>query len=337
MKTFSSVIFMSIMFLLFGSNVVAQSQKDYGYESISEKYARTYVSILSSDSLQGRSAGSKGGQMAASYIISLLSDWGVEPLLQQGYRQNFDVVRSTDPYIKKWEISPDSVNKLKNTPKFELLTLSNILAAIPGKNSDEMVIIGAHYDHMGIDVPIDGDSCYNGADDNASGVSAVLQIAKAMKQSGYTPERTIVFAFWDGEERGLLGSRHFVYSFPSCDRIKVYMNFDMIGRGPKENPAHLSYFYSKSNPAFGEWLYDDCEKYKFSFEPDYRPSESLVSGSDNAPFARMGIPIVWYHTEGHSDYHLPSDVCEKINYSKLTDITRAAYLCVWRLANENKY
>lgn len=328
---------MSIIFLAAGGNTVAQSQKECGYETISEKSAREYISILAGDSLQGRSAGTQGGQMAATYIVSLLGEWGVEPLLPQGYCQNFDVVKSSDPYIKKWEISPDSVNRLKNMPNFELLTLNNILAAIPGKNSDEMVIIGAHYDHMGIDVPIAGDSCYNGADDNASGVSAVLQIAKAMKRSGHTPERTIVFAFWDGEERGLLGSRHFVSTFPSCDRIKVYMNFDMIGRGPKDNPAHLTYFYSKSNPAFADWLADDCEKYRFSFEPDYRPSESLVSGSDNAPFARMGIPIVWYHTEGHCDYHLPSDVAEKINYSKLTDITRAAYLCVWRLANEKRY
>ena len=100
---------------------------------------------------------------------------------------------------------------------------------------------------------------------------------------------------------------------------------------------HLSYMYTAGNPLFGDWLREDVKKYDFCFAPYYNAAESLIGGSDNTPFARKGIPIVWYHTEGHPDYHRPSDSSDKINYRKLTDISRAACLCVWRLANVRKY
>jgi Zn-dependent M28 family amino/carboxypeptidase len=218
----------------------------------------------------------------------------------------------------------------------EVRELKNIIAVLPG-TGDEIVVIGAHYDHMGVDTTLVGDQCYNGADDNASGVSAVVQIAKAMGLSGCRPRRSVVFAFWDGEEKGLLGSRYFVKKHPFIENIAAYMNFDMIGRGPIENPGHLSYLYTAANPLFGEWLRADAARYEFCFTPLYKASENLLSGSDNAPFARVGIPIVWYHTEGHPDYHRPSDTADKVDYPKLFDITRAAYLCAWRLANEVGY
>ena len=335
-RYFSGIFYLLLLFAVC-ENSFAQKARERGLSAISADNARNYVSFLADDFLQGRGAGTEGGRMAAAYIVSLLSDWGVEPLFDNGYYQSFETVKSKDSYLKKWEISPDSVSVLGKKAGYEVNTLNNILAVIPGKSNDEMVIIGAHYDHMGFDFPVKGDSCYNGADDNASGVSAVLQIAKAMKLSGVVPRRTVVFAFWDGEERGLLGSRHFVSTMCNNAKVKAYMNFDMIGRGPKSNPAHLSYFYSAANPAFGEWLRCDCEKYNFCFQAEYRPSENLNGGSDNASFAQLGVPIVWYHTEGHSDYHMPSDIAGKIDYPKLTDITRAAYLCAWRLANEKSY
>ena len=244
--------------------------------------------------------------MAAEYIVSLLKEWGIRPLDRNGYLQ---------PFVAGG------------------CSMNNILAVIPGK-SDEYVIVGAHYDHVGIGVAVDGDSCYNGADDNASGVSAVLQIARAVKKMRKTPERGIIFAFWDGEEKGLLGSRHFVENCAFLSHVSAYMNFDMIGRGPVDNPKHLTYFYTASYPAFGEWLKEDMSVRGFSFVPDYRAWDNPTGGSDNAWFAKNGIPIVWYHTEGHPDYHRPSDTADKIDYEKMTDITRAAFLCTWRLANE---
>lgn len=286
--------------------VFSQKHIERGYRTILSADARVFVEKLASDSLQGRNAGEEGGRMAAAYIVSLLEEWGVKPLGDDGYLQPFVI---------------------------EDCEMNNILAVIPGK-SDEYVIVGAHYDHVGIGVAVDGDSCYNGADDNASGVSAVLQIARAFKKMRKTPERSIIFAFWDGEEKGLLGSRHFVENCAFLSHVSAYMNFDMIGRGPVDNPMHLTYFYTASCPAFGEWLKEDMSVRGFSFVPDYRAWDNPTGGSDNAYFAKNGIPIVWYHTEGHPDYHRPSDTADKIDYEKMTDITRAAFLCTWRLANE---
>lgn len=293
--------------LLFPFAVFSQKYIERGYRTILSSDARVFVETLASDSLQGRDAGEEGGRMAAEYIVSLLGEWSIGPLADDGYLQPF-VVNGCE--------------------------MNNILAVIPGK-SDEYVVVGAHYDHVGIGVAIDGDSCYNGADDNASGVSAVMHIARAVKKMRKTPQRGIVFAFWDGEEKGLLGSRHFVENCAFLSHVSAYMNFDMIGRGPVDNPKHVTYFYTASHPAFGDWLKEDMELRGFSFVPDYRAWDKPVGGSDNAWFAKNGIPIVWYHTEGHPDYHRPSDTADKIDYEKMTDITRAAFLCTWRLANES--
>ena len=292
--------------LLLPVALFSQKYIERGYRTIQDVDARAIVEILASDSLQGRKAGEEGGLMAAEYITAMLGEWGVEPLGDQGFLQPFTIGGCA---------------------------MNNILAVIPGK-SKECVIVGAHYDHVGIDTTIVGDNCFNGADDNASGVSAVLQIARAVKKMRKTPERSIIFAFWDGEEKGLLGSKYFVENCSFLSDVSAYMNFDMIGRGPVDKPKHLTYFYTASHPAFGDWLKEDMSVRAFSFIPDYRAWERPTDGSDNAYFAKNGIPIVWYHTEGHPDYHRPSDTADKIDYEKMIDITRAAFLCVWRLANE---
>ena len=292
--------------LLLPLALFSQKYIERGYRTIQDVDARAIVEILASDSLQGRKAGEEGGLMAAEYITAMLGKWGVEPLGDQGFLQPFTIGGCA---------------------------MNNILAVIPGK-SKECVIVGAHYDHVGIDTTIVGDNCFNGADDNASGVSAVLQIARAVKKMRKTPERSIIFAFWDGEEKGLLGSKYFVENCSFLSDVSAYMNFDMIGRGPVDRPKHLTYFYTASHPAFGDWLKEDMSVRAFSFIPDYRAWERPTDGSDNAYFAKNGIPIVWYHTEGHPDYHRPSDTADKIDYEKMIDITRAAFLCAWRLANE---
>lgn len=113
------------------------------------------------------------------------------------------------------------------------------------------------------------------------------------------------------------------------------MNFDMIGRNNDENkPNHVVYFYTDTHPQYGKWLKDSIRKYNFSLAPDYRPWDKPVSGSDNASFARHNIPIIWYHTDGHPDYHQPGDHADKLNWEKLVEITKTAYLTMWKLANE---
>ena len=327
-----SACLISAVLLFVTVEISAQEISKKGYACINEETARDIIATLADDSFEGREAGLRGGEMAAEYIVSKLKKWGVKPFDASGYYQEFGSAKNHNNWITESDMPLDGLIE----SGCETRTMKNILACIPGKGKG-YVVVGAHYDHLGIDTTLVGDQCYNGADDNASGVSAVLQLARAIKKSKVQPERTIIFALWDGEEKGFLGSRFFVKRTPFLSEISAYMNFDMVGRAPEGNCCNLSYIYSSANPAFGEWLQVDVEDYKLNLMPDYKASKNLLGGSDNSPFARKGVPIVWYHTEGHPDYHRPSDTADKVNYATLLEITRAAYLCLLRLANESSY
>lgn len=306
--------------------------KAAGMATISKAAAKAHIGFLASDELQGRKAGAHGSRVAAAYIISMLRQWGVRPL-GDDYEQPFDAYSEEWQKRKPYYVDPDSIVRLKAITH-RRLRMANVLAMIPGRKSDEYVILGAHFDHIGMDESLENDRIYNGADDNASGVSAALQIAHAFAISGIQPERNIVFAFWDGEEIGLLGSKYFVRNCPFIDKVKGYLNFDMIGRNNQpDNPRHVVYFYTEACPVFGDWLRDDIARYGLRLDPVYRAWDRPVQGSDNASFARFDIPVIWYHTDGHPDYHQPGDESDRINYDKVTEITKAAYLNLWNLAN----
>ncbi|MBP6065122.1 MAG: M20/M25/M40 family metallo-hydrolase [Bacteroides sp.] len=303
-----------------------------GLQSITRQTAEAQVGFLACDDMEGREAGFKGSRLAAQYIASLLQMTGIQPL-GESYFQAFDAYRKERQQRGRFQVHPDSIAIL-NKGVHQRLSMNNVLGMIPGKRTDEYVIVGAHFDHLGVDVTLNGDCIYNGADDNASGVSAVLQIARAFVLSGKKPERTVIFAFWDGEEKGLLGSSYFVQNCSFLKQIKGYLNFDMIGRNNKpENPKHVVYFYTESHPEFEQWLKQDIQRYGLGLEPNYRPWDKPVSGSDNASFAKHDIPIIWYHTDGHPDYHQPSDHAAMLNWDKLVAITQASFLTMWKLAN----
>ena len=304
-----------------------------GLASINRNSAEAFVGFLASDELEGREAGWRGGRVAGNYIASLLQQWGIRPLSGDDYFQPFEAYAPDRQQNKRPEIHPDSIARLKQGVH-RVYKMRNVLGVIEGRRKDEIVIVGAHYDHVGYDPMLEGDRIYNGADDNASGVSAALQIARAFALTGQKPERTVIFAFWDGEEKGLLGSRYFASSYPGISRVKGYLNFDMVGRNHDEaEPRHVVYFYTESTPSFGDWLKEDIRKYDLQLTPDYRPWDKPVGGSDNGTFAKLGIPIMWYHTDGHPDYHKPSDEAAKINWPKLVEITKASFLGMWRMAN----
>lgn len=221
----------------------AQTNVEKGLQSINRSSAEATINFLASDELQGREAGFHGSRVTSEYIVSLLQWMGVSPLADC-YFQPFDAYRKERQKKGRLEVHPDSIVKLKQEVH-QKLSMRNVLGMIPGKNTKEYVIVGAHFDHLGIDPALDGDQIYNGADDNASGVSAVLQIARAFLASGQQPERNVIFAFWDGEEKGLLGSKYFVQTCPFLSQIKGYLNFDMIGRNNKpQQPEQVVYFYT---------------------------------------------------------------------------------------------
>lgn len=310
------------------------SPKEIGYNTINRQTAEAHIGFLAADELEGREAGYQSGRIAGLYVESQLKALGLQPWDGESFTQHFDAYRIERQKKGRYTVHPDSIAKLDGQVH-QKLALKNVMGKIEGKNPDEIVIIGAHYDHLGVDPLLDGDKIYNGADDNASGVAAVLQIARAFMASGVQPERTIIFALWDGEEKGLLGSEHFVLNFPEPKKIKGYLNFDMIGRNNREDvPEHVVYFYTEAHPVFEQWLRDDITERNLNLKPDYRAWDRPIGGGDNGSFAKRDIPIIWYHTDGHPDYHMPSDHTDKINWPKTVDITRAAYLNLWNLANE---
>lgn len=318
--------------------VQAQSPCEKGLQSINRASAEAIVEFLADDALQGREAGTRDAKIAARYLVSCLKEAGIAPLYKEGYCQPFEAcAKERQQKNARWQVHPDSIAALKQIAH-RSLKMNNVLAFIPGERADEYVIVGAHFDHLGIDRTLENDPIYNGADDNASGVSAVMQIARAFVASGKKPLRNVIFAFWDGEEKGLLGSKHFVQSCPFRNQIKGYLNFDMIGRNSKpEQPQHVVYFYTEAHPVFGDWLKQDIKRFGLKLQPDCRAWDRPVGGSDNASFAVHDIPIIWYHTDGHPDYHQPSDHADRLNWEKVVEITKASFLNVWNLANEKEY
>ena len=328
--------YLLLALLLVGNITFAQFPIERALNTINRSSAEATINFLASDELQGREAGFHGSRVTSEYIVSLLQWMGVSPLADS-YFQPFDAYRKERQKKGRLEVHPDSIAKLKQEVH-QKLTMRNVLGMIPGKNTKEYVIVGAHFDHLGIDPALDGDQIYNGADDNASGVSAVLQIARAFLASGQQPERNVIVAFWDGEEKGLLGSKYFVQTCPFLSQIKGYLNFDMIGRNNKpQQPKQVVYFYTAAHPVFGDWLKEDIRKYGLQLEPDYRAWENPIGGSDNGSFAKVGIPIIWYHTDGHPDYHQPSDHADRLNWDKVVEITKASFLNMWKMANEKSF
>lgn len=319
-----------LFFLFIPIYIFSQTPIEKGISFINKENAETYISILASDSLEGRESGKQGALKAAEFIREELKKTGVKPW-KKDYFQLFDPSSGEE----NW-------NKSRRDP-YKGLTMQNVLGYIPGKNTDEIVIIGAHYDHLGIKANNTNDSIYNGADDNASGVSAVLQVAKAFIESGEKPERTVVFAFWDAEEIGLVGSFHFVEDhfknvviprmFPQT--IKGYINCDMIGRDKDETSFnHVITYVTDGNETLKDWITSGVKEYNLSLRPEFRSDKDMPGGSDHMAFALKNIPYIFYFTDLHKDYHQPTDHADKINYNKAAEITKSAFVCLWNMAND---
>lgn len=301
-----------------------------GLGAIEQKDIEKHLEILASDSLEGRRAGTPGGNLAAEYIKNELVNIGIKPWKGSYYQ----------PFSMDNRRTPVSLEKAGNNAPH----MRNVLGYIQGKISDEIVMIGAHYDHLGIRKNQTNDSIYNGADDNASGAVAVLEIAKAFMESGEKPERTIIFAFWDGEEIGLLGSIYFANDYYTKVQppllnpipIKGHINVDMIGRDKSlSDTQHVACMVSDDTPQFTEWIKEGVEEYNLKLDTEFRSLDKIRGGSDHMPFQQKGVPVIFFHTDMHPDYHKPSDHTEKINFSKMTEITKLAFITLWRMANED--
>jgi len=222
----------------------------------------------------------------------------------------------------------------------------NVVAMVRGSDpllSRTYVALGAHYDHVGVSAPINGDSISNGADDDGSGTVALLAIASAIQKSPVKPKRSVLFVWHTGEEKGLLGSEYFVgHPTVPIDSVVAQLNADMIGRnaasllytvGPLSAPGQLS----RRLGAIVDSV-NASQPMPFaidrSFDSPTHP-EHIYERSDHISYARKGIPIVFFTTGLHDDYHKPSDEPGKIDYEKLSRVARLIRDAATAVANSS--
>lgn len=218
----------------------------------------------------------------------------------------------------------------------KIIKARNVLGYIEGENKDEFIVVGGHYDHVG---KWNG-WIWNGADDNASGTVGVMTIARAFKATGKKPEKSILFAAWTGEEKGLWGSRYFVKNAMENEmNIVLNLNYDMIARDSEDDSLknQASMVYTEANSGIQKLTERNLDEYAINLDVRFRPSERPTGGSDHAPFAQENIPVFYFMAAMHPDYHLPSDELSKINWEKMTNIIKIGFLNTWELANSNEF
>ncbi len=232
----------------------------------------------------------------------------------------------------KSELLKNKTIHLKTSVKSSLVKTRNVIGVLEGEDPDDYIVIGAHFDHIGKQ----GGYINNGADDNASGTVGMMTIAKAFCESGIKPKKTIVFAAWTGEEKGLLGSRYFTeHPYKPLKNLLVNLNFDMISRDSEDDSLHneCSMNYSSDYPVLEEMTKNFNDDYKLGLDIRFRSSKRPGGGSDHAPFAAKDVPIFYFMAGFHPEYHQPFDHVEKVNWNKMTSIVKLGFLNIYKIAN----
>lgn len=279
------------------------------------------VAFLASDALEGRQTGTEGEKKAAKYISERFSELG---LLEKGttnYLQPFTFKPKTNPHDEvKFDVNGDGT-----------ITGNNVIGYLDNQ-AENTIIIGAHYDHLGFggEGSLYRDSIkaiHNGADDNASGVAILLNLAAKLKDKN--TNNNYLFMAFSGEEMGLLGSNYFVKN-PTIDTKKVsYMiNMDMVGRMKKDST--LAVYGTGTSPIFKQVLKSHNDNFKLVQQ------ESGVGPSDHTSFYLADMPVLHFFTGQHEDYHKPGDDSEKLNYEGMYLISDYIYAIISDLDDNGK-
>ena len=274
-------------------------------QTINEISVKKHLYTLANDSMQGRKAGSPGIEKAAKYIEKQFSKIGLKPFNSSSFRQTFKHLN-------------------KRSEKKEELTLFNVIGLLEGTTlKEEFVVISAHYDHLGRKNIGEGDLIFNGANDNASGVSAMIMLADYFKKTKIN-KRSILFIAFTAEEMGLVGSSHFGKTI-SAETIIAGVNIEMIGKespfGPKT--AWLTGF---NRSDFGKIIQKNLSFSEYKLYPDPYKNYRLFFRSDNASLARLGVPAHTFSTspmDKDLDYHKVSDEAETLDVKTITETIKA--------------
>lgn len=258
------------------------------------------VRILAADDMQGRDTGAEGGAKARAYIVSRLEALGVAAPAM-GREQ-------------PWEMQ----GRTREGPK--TFNGVNVLGVIPGTRvTDRYIVVTAHYDHVGVS---EG-QVYNGADDNASGVATMLALAADLKRQA--PEHSVIIVALDGEERGLLGAKHFVEAPPvPLASIAMNLNFDMTARAETDGKLWVTGTYQHPNfrPLLETIPANGAVALAFGKDtPQDTGEDNWVNSSDHAAFHRAQVPFLYFGVNYHPDYHRPSDDFERITPSVFISAT----------------
>lgn len=313
------------------------------------KYANTinindlydHINILASDSLEGRETGKPGQKMAAAYIANHFKEIGIPPYKRKTYFQKFKV--KSQRHVCKCDDCDLTFFK-RVFKSNQIIKGENVLGFIEGSDlKEELIIITAHYDHLGKHDSL----IFNGADDDASGVAGAMEIAEAFmlaKKDGKGPRRSILIMPVSGEEKGLLGSKYYTDNpvYPLNNTI-ANLNIDMIGRLDDWHSTG-NYVYLIGSDRLSYDLHNINEEvnnkytkldldYKYNDEED--PNRYYYR-SDHYNFAKNNIPVIFYFNGVHEDYHKPSDTIEKLDFSKIKTISKLVFLTAWELANREE-
>jgi len=333
-----SVFVLSAFFTVISVCVSAQVDPiEKGMKAINEDVIKAKLGFLASDWTEGREVGTRGEYLAGDYIASILQLYGVKPfgdmvnsgsMRTRSYFQNFILLKTT----RKEEQTLQQHSLTQPNESTTQVRVRNILGIIEGKNPEQYIVLGAHYDHLGMR---DG-YIWNGADDNASGVVGIMTIAKAIIATGVQPEKSIIIALWTAEEVGLLGSRHYLdnLTYP-LSRIKLNLNFDMISRyiTDHEPRSVIMTYTDKYHPMFKEITVSNLIKYDIDLIVDYQPSAELPGGSDHKSFTDKGIPAMRFKPGHREEYHTPADKISTVNWDIMEKIIRISFANIWNLAN----
>lgn len=294
-------------------------------ETITESSVRAHIEFLASDELRGRDTPSEGLETAAEYLARRHRENGLEPGGEDG------------TFLQRYRI-------LMLTPQGDTVEAEppNVLARLPGADPDlrdEYLVLSAHFDHVGVGAPIDGDSIYNGADDNGSGTAALLEVARALAElpPEQRPRRSVLFAHVSGEEKGLLGSRWWVDhpTVPIRD-VVANVNIDMIaGDTHPDTVAVLGKDYSSLGPLM-DGVNAEHEELGLTTVPDLWPDEGLFFRSDQYNFMREEIPALFLFAGFHECYHRPCDELDFVSPDKAARIARLVAYTVLELANRDE-
>lgn len=230
---------------------------------------------------------------------------------------------------------PGAVVSMKTTTVIRDMSSQNVVGYLEGKDpilKNEFLIIGAHYDHVGYQKEHEPgkDYVFNGADDNASGTSAVLAIAQAFARQHEKPRRSVLFITFAGEEKGLYGSRSYTDQplFP-LDRTVAMLNLDMVGRNSVDSVFIIG---ESKSPDIAQINREENKEIGFVLVTE----DKVLGGSDHQSFYKKKVPFLFYFSGFHPDYHQLSDNPEFINTAKLAKVARLAFRTAWRIANDDR-